>query len=73
MHPELYDNTFNDDTLIPKMLSRPDDGSMNIKLFDVPAMVFTTSDNAPIEFSYVMYSYDTPIKFSYDTYTYNTN
>ncbi|MBW9220718.1 hypothetical protein KKP91_00680 [Methanothermococcus sp. SCGC AD-155-M21] len=57
-HPELYD-AFNDDTLIPKMLTEPDDGSMNIKLFDVPAMVFTTTDNTPIEFSYIMYSYDT--------------
>ncbi|MBW9222553.1 hypothetical protein KKP97_05860 [Methanothermococcus sp. SCGC AD-155-C09] len=73
MHPELYDNVFNDDTLIPKMLTEPDDDSMNIKLFDVPAMVFTTSDDKPIEFSYVMYSYDTPMKFSYDMYTYNTN
>lgn len=57
MHPELYD-AFNDDTLIPRMLTEPDDVNMNIKLFDVPAMVFTTSDNSPIEFSYVMYSYD---------------
>ena len=48
---ELYEI---DDALIPKM---DDDLGMDIKLkiFDVPAMVFTTSSSEPIDFTYTMY------------------
>jgi len=50
-NPELYEV---DDALIPTM---DDDFGMDIKLkvFDVPAMVFTTSSSEPIDYRYVMY------------------
>jgi hypothetical protein len=50
-NPELYEI---DDTLIPNM---DDDLGMDVKLkiFDVPAMVFTTTSSESIDFAYTMY------------------
>ncbi|GBF36168.1 hypothetical protein [Methanofervidicoccus abyssi] len=50
-------NTFIDYTLVPNMDNDPIDMDINLKLFDVPAMVFTTDNGEikPLEFSYVMY------------------
>ena len=50
-NPELYEI---DDTLVPKMDT---DFGIDTKLnvFDVPAMVFATSEKQPIDFAYTMY------------------
>ncbi|ABR56909.1 hypothetical protein [Methanococcus aeolicus] len=50
-NPELYEI---DDTLVPNMDNA---FGMNLELnvFDVPAMVFTTSEKQPIDFAYTMY------------------
>ena len=50
-NPELYNI---DDALVPNMDDSFGSG-VNLKLFDVPAMAFTTSDKQPIDFAYVMY------------------
>ena len=56
-YPELHDSI--DDTLVPIIDNDFVDMDMNLKPFDVPAMVFTTDDgeSKPLEFSYVMYKY----------------
>jgi len=54
-------NIDNDDPLIPKMgdsLLLNDGINSEFKLFDVPAMAFTTSSSQPIEFYYVIYKYN---------------
>ena len=54
---ELYNSL--DDSLIPTMDNDLTDIGINLKLFDVPAMVFTTDDGETksLEFSYIMYKY----------------
>jgi len=56
-YSELYNSL--DDSLIPTMDNDLTDMDINLKLFDVPAMVFTTDDGETksLEFSYVMYKY----------------
>ncbi|HIQ38684.1 MAG TPA: hypothetical protein EYH53_01600 [Methanothermococcus okinawensis] len=56
-YSELYNSI--DDTLVPIMDNDLIDMDANLKLFDVPAMVFTTDDGEikSLEFSYVMYKY----------------
>lgn len=52
-NPDLYNNV--DDALVPNMGDDLGNENINLKLFDVPAMVFTTSDNHNIDYAYVIY------------------
>ncbi len=52
-NPELYNNL--DEALIPNMDDEGIGVDIKPKIFDVPAMVFTTSSKEPLSFAYTMY------------------
>jgi hypothetical protein len=51
-NPDIYDT---DDALVPTMDDDLGNSNLKIKIFDVPAMVFTTSSYEPLDFKYAMY------------------